>query len=135
MERIPGDESLTLTLTLPQLFEALGWKFCLWSSLQVERHKEEIFFIFFSFKLSFHGMMRVNPAVAGGEYNEKRFGCQARRRMVQARSEWRWFVRDNAWGVARGMNPRPWRDATVVCFHNYMNPLKGGSPFVAEPIT
>ena len=27
------------------------------------------------------------------------------RRMVQDRSEWRGFVRGNAWGVARGMNP------------------------------
>ena len=26
-------------------------------------------------------------------------------RMVQDRSEWRRFVRRNAWGVARGMNP------------------------------
>ena len=30
-------------------------------------------------------------------------GRQARR-MVQDRSEWRGFVRGNAWGVARGMN-------------------------------
>ena len=29
------------------------------------------------------------------------------KRMVQDRSEWRGFVRGNAWGVARGMNPRP----------------------------
>ena len=29
------------------------------------------------------------------------------RRMVQDRSEWRVFVRGNAWGIARGMNPRP----------------------------
>ena len=29
------------------------------------------------------------------------------KRMVQDRSEWRGFVRENAWGVARGMNPRP----------------------------
>ena len=29
------------------------------------------------------------------------------RRMVQDRSEWRGFVRRNAWGVAREMNPRP----------------------------
>ena len=28
-------------------------------------------------------------------------------RMVQDRTEWRGFVRGNAWGVARGMNPRP----------------------------
>ena len=27
------------------------------------------------------------------------------RRMVQDRSEWRGFVRGNAWGVVRGMNP------------------------------
>ena len=27
------------------------------------------------------------------------------RRMVQDRSEWWGFVRGNAWGVARGMNP------------------------------
>ena len=27
------------------------------------------------------------------------------RRMVQDRSEWRGFVRGNAWGVAQGMNP------------------------------
>ena len=27
------------------------------------------------------------------------------RRMVQDRSEWRGFVRGNAWGVTRGMNP------------------------------
>ena len=27
------------------------------------------------------------------------------RRMVQDRSEWREFVRGNAWGVTRGMNP------------------------------
>ena len=27
------------------------------------------------------------------------------RRMMQDRSEWRGFVRKNAWGVARGMNP------------------------------
>ena len=27
------------------------------------------------------------------------------RRMVQDRCEWLWFVRRNAWGVARGMNP------------------------------
>ena len=27
------------------------------------------------------------------------------RRMVQYRSEWRGFVRGNAWGVARGMKP------------------------------
>ena len=25
-------------------------------------------------------------------------------RMVQSRSEWQWFVRGNAWGVAQGMN-------------------------------
>ena len=31
---------------------------------------------------------------------------QARRR-VQDWSEWRGFVRGNAWGVAREMNPRP----------------------------
>ena len=29
------------------------------------------------------------------------------KRMVQDRNEWRGFVRGNAWGVARGMNPRP----------------------------
>ena len=29
------------------------------------------------------------------------------RRMVQDRSEWRVFVRGNAWGVSQGMNPRP----------------------------
>ena len=27
------------------------------------------------------------------------------KRMVQERSEWRGFVRENAWGVARGMKP------------------------------
>ena len=45
------------------------------------------------------------------------------RRMVQDRSKWRKFVRGNAWGVARGMNPRPWQDATVVVCHSYMKPL------------
>ena len=29
------------------------------------------------------------------------------RRMVQDRSEWWGFVRGNAWGITRGMNPRP----------------------------
>ena len=29
------------------------------------------------------------------------------RKMVQERSEWQKFVRGNAWGLARGMNPRP----------------------------
>ena len=28
------------------------------------------------------------------------------RRMLQDRSEWRGFVRGNAWGIAQGMNPR-----------------------------
>ena len=27
------------------------------------------------------------------------------RRMIQDRNEWRGFVRGNAWGIARGMNP------------------------------
>ena len=27
------------------------------------------------------------------------------RRMVQDRSEWQRFVRENTWGVARGLNP------------------------------
>ena len=29
------------------------------------------------------------------------------RRMMHDRSVWRGFVRGNAWGVVRGMNPRP----------------------------
>ena len=29
------------------------------------------------------------------------------KRMVQDKSEWQEFVRGNAWGIARGMNPRP----------------------------
>ena len=29
------------------------------------------------------------------------------RKMVQDRSEWRGFVRGSAWGIPRGMNPRP----------------------------
>ena len=29
------------------------------------------------------------------------------RRMVQDRIEWRKFVRESAWGMAQGMNPRP----------------------------
>ena len=36
---------------------------------------------------------------------EKKFGCQAKWRIVKDRSEWRWFVRGNSWDVARGMNP------------------------------
>ena len=43
---------------------------------------------------------------------------QARRR-VQDRSEWRGFVRGNAWCIARGMN-------TVVGCRSYMKPLKCG---------
>ena len=27
------------------------------------------------------------------------------RGMVHERSKWRWFMRESAWGVARGMNP------------------------------
>ena len=27
------------------------------------------------------------------------------RRMMQDRTEWRWFVRGNTWSVAKGMNP------------------------------
>ena len=37
------------------------------------------------------------------------------RRMIQGRSEWRGFVRGNAWGVASGIKPWPALDATVVC--------------------
>ena len=29
------------------------------------------------------------------------------RRMVQDRSEWRWFVRGRVWDIERGMYPRP----------------------------
>ena len=36
---------------------------------------------------------------------EKRFGCQASKKMVQDRSEWKGFVRGYAWGIAQGMNP------------------------------
>ena len=32
-------------------------------------------------------------------------GVRQAKRMVQDRSEWRGFVKGNAWGVARGMNP------------------------------
>ena len=46
----------------------------------------------------------------------KRRGLDVRqvRRMVHDRSVWRGFVRGNAWGVARGMNPWPWRNATAI---------------------
>ena len=36
------------------------------------------------------------------------------RRMVHDRSVWLEFVRGNAWGIARGMNPWPWQDATAL---------------------
>ena len=36
------------------------------------------------------------------------------RRMVQDRSEWQGFVRGNAWGIAGGMNPWTWQDATAI---------------------
>ena len=29
------------------------------------------------------------------------------KRIVQDRSEWQGFVRENGWGIALGMNPRP----------------------------
>ena len=45
------------------------------------------------------------------------------RKMVQDKSEWWGFVRGNAWGIAQGMNPRPWWDTTVVGCHSYMKPL------------
>ena len=32
-------------------------------------------------------------------------GVRQAKRMVQDRSEWWGFVRDNAWGIAWGMNP------------------------------
>ena len=70
-----GDELLTLTRChgsgLAQLYEALGWKFSSWPSLQLKGHKGEICFLF-SPSLSFdsftvvHFMMRADPAVAGG---------------------------------------------------------------------
>ena len=56
------------------------------------------------------------------------------RRMVQDRSEWQGFVRGNTWGIARGMNPRPRRDATVMGCHSYMKPV-GGNLSVAKPAT
>ena len=39
----------------------------------------------------------------------KKRGLEVRqaRRMVQDRSEWRGFVRESAWNISRGMNPRP----------------------------
>ena len=35
---------------------------------------------------------------------KSRLDVRHARRMVQDRSEWRGFVRRNAWGIARGMN-------------------------------
>ena len=50
------------------------------------------------------------------------------RRVVEDRSEWRGFVRGNAWGVARGDEP-----LTLTRCHNYVKPLK--IPSLAEPTT
>ena len=44
------------------------------------------------------------------------------RKMVQGRCEWQGFMRRNAWGVAREINP-------------YMKPLKSINPYVTEPTT
>ena len=70
-------------------------------------------------------------------YREGKSGLDVRqaRRMVKGGSEGRGFVRENAIGVARGMSPRPWREATVVGCHSYMKPLRDGNPSVAEPTT
>ena len=38
---------------------------------------------------------------------KKSLGVREARRMVHDRSVWQGFLRGNAWGVARGMNPRP----------------------------
>ena len=72
MRRSPGDEALTLTryhiYGLPQLYEVLGCKSCLWPSVQVKGHKGENFFLSFLFFLnfalfyysSFYGIMRAD---------------------------------------------------------------------------
>ena len=36
---------------------------------------------------------------------KRRVDVRQARRLVQDRSEWRGFVKGNAWGIARGMNP------------------------------
>ena len=56
------------------------------------------------------------------------------RRMIQDRSEWQGLVRGNAWAVSRGTNP-DLDGMWVVSCHSYMKPLKGRSPFLAEPTT
>ena len=54
---------------------------------------------------------------------EKGLNVGEARRMAYDRNEWREFVRVNAWGIARRMNPSLGRDATVLGCHSYMKPL------------
>ena len=54
--------------------------------------------------------------------------------MVYDRSEWRGFVRENAWGIASGMNSSL-DEATVVDYYGYTKPLNGGSLSVVKPTT
>ena len=51
MGHSPGDEPLTLTSGLPQLYEALEWTSCPWQSLQLKSIKSQIF-LFFSFTVA-----------------------------------------------------------------------------------
>ena len=55
----------------------------------------------------------------------KKMGLDVRqaRIMVHDRSVWRAFVRGNAWGVARWMNPRPSRYTTDIYKNLCFSPL------------
>ena len=68
-------------------------------------------------------------------FKERGLVVRQAKRMVQDRSEWRIFVRGNAWGVAPGNEPLTLTRCMVVGCHSYMKHLNRGSPFVAEPTT
>ena len=52
--------------------------------------------------------------------------------MVHDRSVWQGFVRGNVWGITQGVEGEP---LTLTRCHNYMKPLKSGSPSVGKART